>query len=104
MTKNKSLFHDNAAYSVLRLSVTRLMHIRDVQATDGGHFAQVARELGYARGTRTAREHTAELRLLEAQVAADQARRRRSDALIQRLNAARQRLGVASVPPITPGK
>lgn len=86
---------ENNAYSVLKLSVTRLMHVREVQATGGGHFAQVARELGYTRETEVVDE--AAMALAEQEkVQADNSRRRRSDALVERLKRARERLGVST--------
>ncbi len=89
---------ENNAYSVLKLSVTRLMHVREVQATGGGHFAQVARELGYVRHAEAVDE--ASLRLAEQEKAqADQSRRKRSDALVERLKRAREQLCHNSAPP-----
>ncbi len=94
---------DENPYSVLKLSVTRLMHIREVQATGGGHFAQVARELGYVRDDRVDDE---QLLLLEQELAeAEQQRRKRNDSLVERLRAARERLGASerpAPPPSTP--
>ncbi len=88
---------EDNAYSVLKLSVTRLMHVREVQATGGGHFAQVARELGYVRRADAVDE--ASLQLAEQEKAqADQSRRKRSDALVERLKRARERLGVSASP------
>jgi hypothetical protein len=87
---------DAYAYSVLKLSVTRLKHIREVQAMGGGHFVQVARELGYI-GKEESVPDDDELEWLEAQLAqAEQLRKKRSDALIERLNSARERLSVRS--------
>ncbi len=97
---NATLSVENNAYSVLKLSVTRLMHVREVQATGGGHFAQVARELGYVRETEAFDEIS--LRLAEEEKAqADHSRRKRSDALVERLKRARERLGLnlTSTPP-----
>ena len=90
-------------FSVLKLSVTRLMHIREVQSTGGGHFAQVARELGYVREEQPISEE--ELKWVEQQLAhADEVRRKRNEHLIDRLKAARERLGVSSLPPpLRPG-
>lgn len=86
---------DDNPFSVLKLSVTRLMHIREVQATGGGHFAQVARELGYVRAEEPISDE--ERMWVEKQLAeADEARKRRSEHLIERLKAARERLGVSS--------
>ena len=85
------------AFSVLRLSVAKLVHIREVQATGGGHFVQVARELGYMPDQSVSDD---ELAWLEAQLAeAEQLRKRRSKNLVERLKAARKRLGVASDAP-----
>jgi hypothetical protein len=79
-------------YSVLKLSVTRLMHIREVQATGGGHFAQVARELGYVREKEAPDEE--DVLLLDRELAvAEQQRKKRNDSLVERLRAARERLG-----------
>ncbi len=89
-------------YSVLKLSVTRLLHVREVQSTGGGHFAQVARELGYTRKQRDQFDDMVEA-LDERELAlAEQLRRKRSDALVERLKRARERLGVGSgsVPPL----
>ena len=89
---------EDNAYSVLKLSVTRLMHVREVQATGGGHFAQVARELGYVRQAEAVDETS--LRLAEQEKAqADHSRRKRSDALVERLKRARERLGVSTASP-----
>jgi hypothetical protein len=89
---------DDNPYSVLKLSVTRLMHIREVQATGGGHFAQVARELGYVRKKQPTTDE--ELALLEKELAeAEAVRKKRNDALVERLKAARERLGASSEPP-----
>jgi hypothetical protein len=97
--KSKPPTMDNA-YSVLRLSVAKLVHIREVQATGGGHFAQVARELGYVLDDDSTSVSDEELAWLEAQLAeAEQLRKRRSKALVQRLKTARDRLGVSSYPP-----
>ncbi len=86
-------------YSVLKLSVTRLMHIREVQATGGGHFAQVARELGYVRERETPDEE--EILLLDKQLAeAEHQRKKRNDSLLERLRAARERLGASPESPI----
>jgi hypothetical protein len=95
---NATVSVENNAYSVLKLSVTRLMHVREVQATGGGHFAQVARELGYTRQAEAVDE--ASLKLAEQEKAqADQSRRKRSDALVERLKRARERLCLSSAPP-----
>ena len=88
---------DTNAYSVLRLSVAKLVHIRQVQATGGGHFVQVARELGYMLDSGVSDD---EIAWLEAQLAqAEQLRKRHSKSLVERLDAARKRLGVGSEPP-----
>jgi len=86
---------ENNAYSVLKLSVTRLMHVRQVQATGGGHFAQVARELGYTRQADIVDEATMAL-VEQEKREADNSRRKRSEALVERLKHARERLGVNS--------
>ncbi len=90
---------EDNAYSVLKLSVTRLMHVREVQATGGGHFVQVARELGYTKRT----ELDAMSLALEEQESAHvvQSRRKRSEALVERLKQARERLGLR--PSAAPG-
>ena len=89
---------ENNAYSVLKLSVTRLMHVREVQATGGGHFVQVARELGYVHEADAIDEASRALAEQEKALA-DQSRRKRSDALVERLKQARERLGINSTPP-----
>jgi hypothetical protein len=95
--KPKPPSFENNAYSVLRLSVAKLVHIRQVQATGGGHFAQVARELGYMLEEGVSDD---EIAWLEAQLAqAEQLRKRRSKNLVERLKAARKRLGVGSDAP-----
>jgi hypothetical protein len=95
--KHKLPSVENNAYSVLRLSVAKLVHIRQVQATGGGHFVQVARELGYMPDSGVSDD---EIAWLEAQLAqAEQLRKRRGKALTERLDAARKRLGVGSEPP-----
>jgi hypothetical protein len=74
------------------------MHVREVQATGGGHFAQVARELGYVRRLEALDE--ASLKLAEQETAqADHFRRKRSEALVERLKRARERLGVTTASP-----
>lgn len=86
---------ENNAYSVLKLSVTRLMHVREVQATGGGHFVQVARELGYVQEAECF--DAAALELADQEKAqADHSRRKRSEALVERLRQARERLGLSS--------
>ncbi len=89
---------ENNAYSVLKLSVTRLIHVRAVQATGGGHFVQVARELGYVKEAES--NDAASLELAEREKAqADQSRKKRSEALVERLRQARERLELNSSPP-----
>lgn len=96
--KIKASTFPQTVHGLLRLSVSRLMRIREVQASEGGNFVKVARDLGYTRVPASDEER--ELAEQQAQLSEPEQRRRaRSQRLLIRLRAARRRLGLCSLPP-----